>query len=325
MTSEQIDNLLIVREWGSNLGFNSEIEVSLIEYFGGDKVGRVEVNNSDDIYESLQKSILRYSPKRVYFDTRIFITDARIVPLFSNLVDCGRINQLFKASRVIPICFVTDPNQPGYCLVADLVTSYVGLMIPIAGDFSVKSNKGRLQLESMFNPMSIKTCERFLSKNTLFQYDLYVGGSSYEPRKSYFEKVLKGVEHLGLRIYSASKELNSYEDYLNTISKSRMVLNTNFVVNSLTKKHMVGRNIETFTCGSMLITQNTSTLQKYFKGGRDYISAEYASDAVREIEKYHFNESDRAKIALNGQLRAYWYAEEKYFVAKLDRELEKLK
>jgi hypothetical protein len=195
-------------------------------------------------------------------------------------------------------------------------------MIPIAGDFSIKSHKGRKQIDSIFNPISIKTCKRFMETDSLFKYDLYMGGSSYEPRKSYFEAVLKGIEHLGLRIYLASKEMNSYDEYLNNISQSRMVINTNYIVNSLTKKHMVGRNIETFTCGSMLITQNTSTLQKYFREGRDYVAAESPADAIREIEKYHFDDSARSRIALSGQLKTLQYAEEHYFVTKTDRELE---
>jgi len=322
MTSKDTDHLLVIREWGSDLGFNSEIENSLSEFYGGDKVRRVVIRNSENVYESLRASILQYSPKRIYFDTRVFIPDARIVPLIGHLLDCARVNQLFNSHGVIPICFVTDPNQPGYCLVADLITSNRGLMIPIAGNFSIRSHKGRKQLESIFNPMSIKTCKRFLDEANSYQYDLYIGGSSYEPRKSYFEAVIKGVEHLGLRIYLASKELNTYEEYLNTISQSRIVINTNYIVNSLTKKHMVGRNIETFTCGSMLITQNTSTIQNYFREGKDYVSAEFPSDAIREIERYHFDDSARSRIALSGQLRAFQYAEEHYFVAKIDKELE---
>ena len=322
MSSKQTDHLLFVREWGSNLGFNSEIQNSLTELYGENRVGTVVVKISENVYESLRNNILKYSPKRIYFDTRVFIVDAKLLPLIGHLLDCARVNLLFKSHKIIPICFVTDPNEPGYCLVADLLTSNIGLMIPIAGEFSIKSHRGRKQLESIFNPMSIKTCKKFLETGKSYQYDLYVGGSSYEPRKSYFEAVLKGIEHLGLRIYLASKELNSYDEYLNTISQSRMVITPTYVVNSLTKKHMVGRNIETFTCGSMLITQNTSTLQNYFREGKDYVAAESPIDAIREIQKYHFDDNARSKIALSGQLKTLQYAEEHYFVAKIDRELE---
>jgi hypothetical protein len=262
--------------------------------------------------------LLRYAPKRVYFDSRIFISDASLIPLVGHLLDCARINQLFISEKIIPICFVTDPNQPGYCLVADLLTNNIGLMVPIAGDFSITSHKGRMQLASIFNPISMNTCKKFLEIHSSHQYDLYIGGSSYEPRKSFFEAVLKGIEHLGMRIHLASKQLNSYDEYLNSISQSRIVLNTNYIVNSLTKKHMVGRNIETLACGTMLITQNTSTLQRYFREGRDYVAAESPADAIREIEKYHFDETARSAVALSGQLRTLQYAEEHYFLTKID-------
>jgi hypothetical protein len=323
ITSKQTDHLLIVREWGSQLGFNSEIESSLIDFYGEDKVSRVVITNSESVIESLRTYILKYAPKRIYFDSRIFISNAKLMPLTGHLLDCARINQLFITSKVIPICFVTDPNQPGYCLVADLITSNIGLMIPIAGDFSIKPHKGRKQSKSIFNPISINTCKRFMGNENSYKYDLYLGGSSYEPRKSYFEAVLKGIEHLGLRVYLASKELNSYDEYLNNIANSRIVINTNYIVNSITKKHMVGRNIETFACGSMLITQNTSTLQSYFSEGRDYVAAETPIDAIREIERYHFDDAARSKIALNGQVKTLQYAEEHFFVGKIESEIGK--
>lgn len=321
MTSKQTDHLFFVREWGSDLGFNFEVEHVLNDSYGTNKVLRVVIKNSESAYESLRVNILKYSPKRIYFDTRIFIVDAKLAPLMGHLLDCARINQLFVSNKVIPICFVTDPNQPGYCLVADLITSNIGLMIPIAGDFSIKPHRGRKQLKSIFNPISINTCKRFMEKENSYKYDLYLGGSSYEPRKSYFEAVLKGIEHLGLRIYLASKELNSYDEYLNNIANSKIVINTNYIVNSVAKKHMVGRNIETFACGSMLITQNTSTLQSYFSEGRDYVAAETPIDAIREIERYHFDEAARSKIALSGQVKTLQYAEEQYFVGKIESEI----
>jgi len=72
----------------------------------------------------------------------------------------------------------------------------------------------------------------------------------------------------------------------------------------------------------MLITQNTSTLQNYFKEGRDYVAVESPIEAIREIQRYHTDENARSRIALSGQLKTLQYAEERYFVAKIDRELE---
>jgi len=318
-------HLLIVREWGKDLGFNIEIEKCLREYHGNENVEVIIIPNGANILEFFVNLVSNKMPKRIYVDTRIFIVDAAMPSLIKHLIEVSAINKFLKSSKVIPVCILTDAlKAPGYLLVAELLVHGIGVLLPGGADSPLRGFSRKSRTKPTFNPISIETGE--LLKNSLIakSKDLYLGGLMYEPRKTFIESVVNELEGSGIDLTLLPKKSNSYSDYLTELSKFRIVLNTNFVVNS-EEKNMVGRNIETLHVGSLLLTQNTTLLAELFTEGEHYINMESASDAAAKIKYFLKNQDEAEAIAMAGQDRALHYAKEQYFMSLVNKKIDELK
>jgi hypothetical protein len=159
--------------------------------------------------------------------------------------------------------------------------------------------------------------------NNEHQFDLYLGGSIYEPRKSYFDSVNSLLSKSGIRIQQTPKNSDNYIDYLLDLRKSRMVLSTNFLqIPGSQKLHLLGKSIETLHVGSLLLTQSTSALTNNFVEYEDFVPVADPMDAVEKINYYHYHETERAKISLSGFLKAKQLVTNKHFMSQIDCALE---
>lgn len=317
-------HLFIVREWGKELGFNIEIEKCLRESYGNSNVEVVIIPNTANILEFFVNLISDKRPQRVYVDTRIFIVNAAFASLTRHLVEVSAIRKLLKSTNVTPVCLMTDAlKAPGYLLIAELLVHGIGVLVPGGADSPLRGFAPKSRTKPYFNPISIETSQ--LLKNTVIEKskDLYLGGLMYEPRKTFIESVLNELEGSAIDITVLPKRANSYLDYLSELSKFRLVLNTNFVVNSK-RKHMVARNIETMHVGSLLLTQNTDLLSELFTEGKHYVNMESASDAAAKVKYFLKNRDEAQSIALAGQEKAMNYAKEQYFMTLINEKINKL-
>jgi hypothetical protein len=328
---DKIEVIFIVREWGKDLGFNGEIHQYLKEYFGSDSVERIIIPNHANIKE-IFRDISKLKPGAIYFvDTRIFIVNAYLSSLIRHLLEAVAINTLIKKARSSIVCIVTDSKRPGFVLLADLLTHKTGIVVPIGGTLRAPKIPGRLSIEPIFSPISTSTATTLLQSKFTKKFDLYIGGMLYEPRKSYFDRVVKLLASSQINICMNPKKNDGYLEYLNELSKSRIVLNTNFIGdidNRLlsnrmkTKVHMVGRNIEVLHAGALLMTQSTQVLDRYFRDGIDYVSVSSPDDAARKIVYFLSNEDHRNQVARSGQMRACEYALEKAFLSQIVEKIE---
>ena len=316
--------LLIVREWGKDLGFNLEIEKSLREHHGDESVEVIIIPNDANIFEFFVNLISDKMPKRIYLDTRIFIVDATVLSLMWHLTEVSAINRLLKSSKVLPVCILTDAlKAPGYLLVAELLVHGIGVLLPVGADSPLRGCSRKSRTSPTINPISFETAEFLKNSVIVKSKDLYLGGLMYEPRKTFIENVVKELSGSGIAPTLLPKKSDSYLEYLTELSRYRIVLNTNFAVNS-TKKHMVGRNMETLHVGSLLLTQDTKLLRELFTEGEHYINMESVSDAAEKIKYFLKNRDEAHAIAIAGQEKALHYAKEHYFMSLVNRKIDGL-
>lgn len=318
-------HLFIVREWGENYGINQEILKCLIQFYGAKNVEIAVIPNEANIVDFFRNIVKLKNPSRIYIDTRIFIVNASMFSLTKHLADVSVVNRILKSNNIIPVCILLDALQaPGFLLVAELLIHRIGVLIPWGEDSPIRGFSPNSRVEDSFNPISYKTATFLKDLTPRKSRDLYLGGLLYEPRKSFIDGVINELQGSEIEITVLPKKTDSYIDYLTELSKFKIILNTNFIVNS-NKKHMVARNIEALHVGSLLLTQNTPRLKRLFVEGEHYVNIESPFDAATKI-KYYLNHQDEAqRIAMAGQKRVISYAKENYFVGSIDRKIDELK
>ena len=316
--------LLVTRQWGSNAGFNSELKQCLIEYCGESQMMHLELSNSENLIQAISRAVGEFEVKFLILDSRSCIIDARFPALYSHLHDARVLNLICKDRGIVPICIVTDPLMPGYALVGDLVTYRNGLVAPITSLVPFSKFVLRKSTKALGTPISINTffeLQKVMS-GTPKLFDLFLGGSIYEPRKSYFNAVLEKLGGAGLRIQMQAKIGDTYSEYLQGLSSARMVLSTNFLqIPGSRKLHLLGKSLETLHIGSLLLTQSTPELTQNFVEYEDFVPVTSAADASEKILFYHKNEEELSRIAANGYTKARQMACNKYFFTEINKSL----
>ena len=316
--------LLVTRQWGSNAGFNTELKQCLVEYCGADQVRHLELSNSENLIDSISNITREFEFKFLIIDSRSCIINAKMPALFFHLQDARTLNLICKERDIVPICIVTDPLMPGFALVGDLVTYRNGIVAPITASIPFSKYLLRNSTEALGTPISIKTffeVEKVMSGAPKL-FDLFLGGSIYEPRKSYFEAVVEKLNGSGIKIQLHPKVSNNYYEYLQGLSSARMVLSTNFLQLPGSKKlHLLGKSLETLHIGSLLLTQSTPDLTRNFVEYEDFVPVSNAADASEKILFYHQNEKERIRIAGNGYSKARELVSKKFFFSEIDRGL----
>jgi hypothetical protein len=316
--------LLVTRQWGSNAGFNSELKQCLIEYCGINQVMHLELSNSENLIQAISRAIGEFEVEFLIIDSRSCIIDARLPALFSHLQDARTLNLICKDRGIVPICILTDPLMPGFALVGDLVTYRNGLVAPITASVPFSKFVLRKSTEALGTPISVNTFFELqkATSSTPKLFDLFLGGSIYEPRKSYFNAVLEKLGGAGLRIQMHPKISDTYGEYLQGLSSARMVLSTNFLqIQGSKKLHLLGKSLETLHVGSLLLTQSTPELTRNFVEYEDFVPVTSAVDASEKVLFYHKNEEELSRIAANGYAKARQMACNKYFFTEINKSL----
>ena len=324
MSSQPKVVLLVTRQWGSHAGFNIELKQCLIEYCGTNLVKHLELSNSENLIDAILNITREFDFDFLIIDSRSCIIDARLPALFSNLKDAKTLNLICKDRSIVPICIITDPLMPGFALVGDLVTFRNGIIVPITASIPFSRFLFRKSTKAVGTPISASTF--FELERTIIDvpklYDLFLGGSIYEPRKSYFESVVEKLSESGIRIQLHPKASNTYFEYLQGLSSARMVLSTNFLQIPGSKKlHLLGKSLETLHIGSLLLTQSTPDLTRNFVEYEDFVPVSSAADASEKILFYYQNEKERNRIAHSGYAKARQMASNNYFFSEIDRGL----
>lgn len=322
ITAPQI--LLITRSWGSDAGFNIELAKCITEYCGANSLTKLELAN----LESITSAILRATTDKSYdfliIDARCCVIDARWPQLHGHLQDARQINLICRQQNIVPICILTDPLFSGFSLLADLLTYRSGLVVPITAEVPFSKFIFRKSSLPTGTPISRDTFSELEStkQNSKHEFDLYLGGSSYEPRKSYFDNVNKLLSKTKIKIQQAPKKADNYKDYLLDLRKSKMVLSTNFLQIPESKKlHLLGKSVETLHVGSLLLTQCTPQLTRNFVEYVDFVPVDGPNDAAEKIIHFNLHENERLRIAESGFSKAKEMAMRSFFISQIDQAL----
>jgi hypothetical protein len=213
----------------------------------------------------------------------------------------------------------------GFALVGDLVTYRSGITVPTTTGINFASWISRNSTSPTGTPISLATFEQIKKAKVdqIPEFDLYVGGSFYPERHSFYQSVLDSLQNSSMRVRIKPKVSDDYVEYLADLSKSKMVLATNFHrIRGKDRFHLLGKSLETLHVGSLLLAQSVPELTSNFKEYKHFVPIQNPKDAVDKINYYFANEDERASIAASGYAKAREYAESKNFLSQIAFTLE---
>ena len=166
-------------------------------------------------------------------------------------------------------------------------------------------------------PFSVKTQERLnemvsLRKSNAVPKTIFTG-SLYEPRTSILNSMQSAVEAKGDCFEILGRPMGSArigdDEYWARLVDADIVYTTAVQAKQLGTDwtgmpHFIYRYLEVLASGSFLIAEDVPGVRRFFTPGIHFVIYENADDAVDKIHYYLNNESEREKIAINGQSRA---------------------
>lgn len=114
----------------------------------------------------------------------------------------------------------------------------------------------------------------------------------------------------------------SIEEYASVLQRSKISLNFSKTTTGLVQ--LKGRVFETMFCGALLMEQEGSETQRYFKEGEEYVSFKDKEDLVAKVKQYLTDDAERERIAKTGQRVALEkYSPRKYWMEIFRKVLER--
>jgi len=149
-------------------------------------------------------------------------------------------------------------------------------------------------------------CNHFMYKNLNLPriYDITFVGQPYGKRAEVIEKLKKrgiNVTVFG-RGWKNTNIAPSQSEFIRIYNQSKICLNMQYasVGSSMQLK---GKDFLAPGCGSLLLTNDTEQIKKYFTPGEEIITYKDANDAAEKIKYYLKNEDERERIAQKGYER----------------------
>lgn len=319
--------LFAYRDWSEKTTLVQEFILTLKEAINNDDIIFIKLSNKQNIYKTLKTIIYENQFTHVFIDTRFMIVSNSIFSKFYSIYEARKLSILFNSNNIICICSVTDWFQPGYRLIAGLLTSAGGIALMHAG-INVKETPEFFHkriLWPFYTPFSIETFNKLSNYQNkhIKNYDIAIIGSNYEPRKSLIKKLIIFLNKNNINYFLYSKKDLEYLEYLSIYKKSKIVFNTNWVVDDTNKFHNVGRNFEVLVVGSLLISQKCFGLDYYLTSGKDYVNFNNFNDLTKKILFYLKNEDQRKKIVDMGNKKVLKLYNNNYYLKQINKTLIK--
>lgn len=152
-------------------------------------------------------------------------------------------------------------------------------------------------------------CNPFLYRdlNMPRKHDVSFVGRNHGKRK----EVIESLKKQGIRIDVFGPGWKSGSDFSDRISQADLIKIYNQSKISLnlslaSKKNKItikGRDFEVPACGSLLLTQGSGQIEKYFIPGKEIVTYKDMDDAAEKIKYYLKHNDERERIRLAGQKR----------------------
>jgi spore maturation protein CgeB len=148
-------------------------------------------------------------------------------------------------------------------------------------------------------------CNHFMYKNLNLPriYDITFIGRCYGERQEFIETLKR--QGINITTFGQGWENSSrvsQADLIRIFNQSKISLEISFASKG-DKIQIKGRDFEAPGCGSLLLTNDTEQIAKYFIPGVEIVTYQDATDAAEKIKYYLKNEEERKKIAQKGYER----------------------
>lgn len=290
-----------------------EMYMSACEFLGPDKIFKLQVDKSASYTGQVKAALDKVQPTHYLYDPRTGNQS-----WYQGLIESLKIAFYLNLRGIVPIALLTDFSHRLWRTQSALVTAKRGVVITFlsARVGSPIFPHNRIVSPSLM-PLSKQTM-RYLStlkeekKSSAKNKAVFIG-SLYEPRTTVLNEIKHHLEKKGFtleilgRVFGAKRRPDS--EYWSKLSHSDIILTTadqiDLPINDWQwMKHLTYRYLEAIAAGTLLIAPEVPGIRRFFIPGEHFVSFNSPEHAAEVIEYYLSNETERTKIALQGEERA---------------------
>lgn len=307
-----------------------ELYASACEYLGEEKVFKHSVVDTPKYYEDVKHALKSIKCTHFMYDPRTGNQE-----LIKGSWDVIRISYLFVKYNITPIVLSTDLSIRSWRIRSSFASVITGIVICFVSPKKIHPILPHKRLFGPFlMPLSLQTFNslKLLKKPTSSDHKKHAIfiGSLYEPRTTMLKRIKEGLVKKGFdldirgRVLGGPRKPDS--EYWSTMINADIIFTTADQI-SLPEvdwswvQSLVYRYIEVLASGSLLIAPEVPGVDKYLKPGVHFVSFTNVEEAIQNITYYLENESERKKIAEEGNKIAKSLIESRIFWALIDSNL----
>ena len=317
----QVSVLYVYREWGEDTAVILATKDSLGRFLGTSPLDCLCLKTMDSIVAITKTQIGKRSYTHLVLDWRAMVASAFWYQIPGLLADCRRLANTCYENNISVLCQSTDFYDPADRIVSSLLTSNGGQVISLA----CLPNLRFFPHKRVIGPAPItlpKQATAAPAPDAPREIPVFFGGSLYQPRKSFFDSLARELElrRIGF-VYSRKSDVKAYEDYLNILSRSKIVVLTTVVSLDRRLRQLQGKAIEATGMGALLIAQQCDSLDAFFEPNIDYVpfdGLDQVDHVANLIEQFLSDNGIRSAIAANAQRKILTYTDSGGVWSRLD-------
>ncbi len=307
-----------------------ELYNSACEYVGAERVRKINIDRNQNYYTQVKAAVTVNRPCHYFIDLRTGSEH-----WFSGIIESIRICVLFTSSGITPIVLLANFGERTHRIQAAILTALRGVVLTFMAQSKACAlfPHNRVIAPSLM-PLSLSTLTdldhmRQEAPLILETRALFVG-SLYEPRTTFILQLADKLEKKELKLEIRSRAPNGarmpdaeYWGLLSTYPITVTTATPDEGSDCMWINQLSYRYLEALISGTLLLAPEVPGANRFFISGKHFVSYHSVDDAVNKIEYYLKNETERAKIALQGELHARSLIESKIYWLSIDLALGK--
>ena len=210
--------LFVYRDWSEETTLIKEFISTLKESVSPENIYFLKLTKYQNISLSIINVIKTNHISHVFIDVRFMIVSNNFFSKLLSLYKSRYISSILQLHNVVCICGVTDWFPSGYRLQAGLLTSAGGIALMYAG-IDIKEVPPFFHkriINPFYPPLSLATIDKVkeYNSNNIYNYDVAIIGSNYEPRKTIVLQLVKYLQDKKISYFFYDKKDLSYIKYL---------------------------------------------------------------------------------------------------------------
>ena len=307
--------LYIYREWGRDTYVIEATLESLTRCLGEKRLKQVCIGAMDSIRERISEEIETSNKfSHILLDVRAMIDSAFWYQIPKLLLNSALIARACSKKGITILCQSPDFNQPSDRLLSAILTINNGMVLSLATIPNLVFFPHNRVLWPMSPPPLAKTfCSIEKIAKEYRRIDINMGGTLYEPRKSFYKSIYTVMNERKYNcFFIEKKEISTYDEYISHLQESKIVVLTTCYSGDAKLRQLQGKVMEAAAAGSLLFVQDCQSVREIFNPWEEYVPFDSLDDidGIMNLLIYYLeNEEERAKIALAGYQRMRDYVE----------------